>query len=259
MATIRTIVQVQDNMSRAFQSMNNAMNIVLSSFETLQNASSNAVDTASTQAARNELNNAEVAFNQIEQELGKIAGIAATYLSIHTAGKIISMADEITNTTARLAIMNDGLQTTAELTDKILASANRTYSSFDDTASMIAKLGILAGDAFNSNDEVIAFAEQLNKHFVISGTETQGIQAVMLQLTQAMAGGVLRGQELNSVFENAPTLIQNISDYLGVTKGEIREMASDGLITADIVKKALFAAADETNERFESTFSILIK
>lgn len=276
MATIQTAIQIQDRLSQPMRAMHNAVSMMVNQMEAMNVASGHMMDTSSIEIARRELARASEQFNRIESEvrnadnaqrgfnnhirdgtsaanglLDKITGIAAAYLSFQTVKGILSMADDITNTTARLGLMNDGLQTTAELSDKILASANRTFSSFDDTADMIAKLGILAGDAFSSNDETIAFAEQLNKHFTISGTELQGVQAVMLQLTQAMAGGVLRGQELNSVFENAPTLIQNIADYLKVTKGEIRELASDGKITADIVKRALFAAADETNAKFE--------
>ncbi|MGG2105553.1 tape measure protein [Lysinibacillus pakistanensis] len=277
MATIQTAIQIQDRLSQPMRAMHNAVSMMVNQMEAMNAASGHMMDTSSIEIARRELARASEQFNRIESEvrnadnaqqgfnnhirdgtsaanglLGKVMGIAAAYLSFQSVKGILSMADDITNTTARLGLMNDGLQTTAELSDKILASANRTYSSFDDTADMIAKLGILAGDAFTSNDEIIAFAEQLNKHFTISGTELQGVQSVMLQLTQAMAGGVLRGEELNSVFENAPTLIQNIADYLKVTKGEIRELASDGKITADIVKRALFAAADETNARFEA-------
>lgn len=277
MATIQTAIQIQDRLSQPMRAMQNAVSMMVQQMEAMNTASGSLIDTSRLHLIQQELARAAEEFNRIEDEvrnagnaqqdfnnnirdgtnaadglLGKIKGIIAAYLSFQSAKGILAMADDITNTTARLGLMNDGLQTTAELSDKILASANRTYSSFDDTADMIAKLGILAGDAFSSNDEIIAFAEQLNKHFTISGTELQGVQSVMLQLTQAMAGGVLRGEELNSVFENAPTLIQNIADYLKVTKGEIRELASDGKITADIVKRALFAAADETNARFEA-------
>ncbi|KYG88987.1 hypothetical protein A0U40_13240 [[Bacillus] sp. KCTC 13219] len=277
MATIRTAIMVQDNMSRAFQSMSNAMNIVISSFESMERASSNAIDTASLQAARRELNQAEIAFGEVDREIkdaiesqqrfndrvrdgtgamgglvGKVGALIGAYLSIQGLKNVLGMADEVANTTARLAIMNDGLQSTAELNDKIMASANRTYSSFADTADMVSKLGVLARDAFANNDEIIAFSELLNKHFVISGTSIQGQQAAMLQLTQAMASGALRGQELNSIFEQAPTLVQNIADHLGVSTGQIKEMAAKGQITADVVKRAMFAMADETNERFQS-------
>jgi len=283
MATIKSAIQIYDGMSPALRSMTNAMNIALSSFESLQNASSNAIDTASIQAARGELNKAEIAFNQIEQEirqadqqqqklntdiqkgtseanglLTKLGAIAATYLSFQTAGSIISLSDELTNTTARLNMINDGLQTTAELQEMIFQAAQRSRGSYSQTADLAAKLAMNAADAFSSNAETIHFAELLNKQYVIAGTNVEGIQSATLQLMQALGSGVLRGEELNAVFEAAPNIIRTISDYLGVGIGEIRNMASEGEITADIVKKAMFAATDAINKDFESmpyTFS----
>ena len=140
----------------------------------------------------------------------------------------------------------------------IYLSAERARGSYQATADAVSKLGLMAGDAFGSSQEIIAFMEQVNKQFTIAGTEAAGVDAAMLQLTQAMASGVLRGEELNSIFEQAPTIIQTIADYLDVPIGSIREMAAEGQITADIVKSAMFAAADETNAKFESmpkTFS----
>ena len=146
----------------------------------------------------------------------------------------------------------------SDINEKIYASANRARSAYDDTADMVAKLGVLAGNAFGSTDEVIMFAEQLNKNFKISGTETTGIQAAMLQLTQAMASGVLRGEEFNSIMEQAPTVIQTIADYMDVSTGQLKEMAGEGLVTAEVVKAALIGAAEETDAKFNSmtvTFS----
>ena len=365
MATIRTAIQIQDNMSRAFQSMNTSMNVVLSSFEALRTASGDAVDTASIQLARQELARAGAAFDQVENEirqadaaqqqlngdirngtnaasglLGKIAGIAAAYLSFRTAGGIIGLSDEMTNTTARLDMvnsqyhdmvsdinnlqasanfdlnvnasnadaassqlsaelnginasasidldvnaqnidtaniseqlhgipiaaeismtgatsgvdsMNAGLQTTEQLQQKIFDSAQRSYGSYQDTADLVGKLGLNAGDAFSSTDEIVSFSELLNKQFGIAGTNAEGVKNATLQLTQALGGGVLRGQELNSIFEHAPNIIHTIADYLDVPIGKIREMAGDGQISAEVVKNAMFAAADGINERFDS-------
>lgn len=165
---------------------------------------------------------------------------------------VVGLSDGLTQTTARLNLMTDGLKSTADLQEMIYQSALRSRGVYTDTAAAVSKMGILAGDAFNSNEETIAFVEQLNKQFKIAGTSAEGQAAAMLQLTQAMGAGVLRGEELNSVFEQAPTIIQAITDYLGVTTGELRNMAADGQITADIVKNAMFAAADETNAKFES-------
>ncbi len=275
MATIRTAIQIQDRMTSPIQSMNRAMNIMISSFESLQSASSNAVDTASIQAARSELNRAETAFNDIEQEIrqaseaqqrlnndmrngqgaanglwDKIKGIAVTVGAAFGVQKIIGLTDAMTSTTARLNLMNDGLQTTSELQDMIYQSAQRSRTAYNDTAAVVSKLGILAKDAFSSNQEMIAFAELMNKQFKIGGASIEEQTAGMYQLTQAMASGKLQGDEFRSIMENAPLLAQSIADYMGKSVGELIKMSSEGLITADVIKNALFASADETNRKF---------
>lgn len=276
MATIRTAIQIQDNMSRAFQSMNTAMNVVISSFESLQEASGNAIDTNSIQLARQELSRAESAFNDVEQEirqaehaqeqfnqeiragtasadglLGKIGGLVATYLGLQTAGDVLNLSDSLVQTSARLNMINDGLQTNKQLQEMIFESAERSRASYMDTAQIVARVGMNSGDAFSSTREMVFFAEQLNKKFKIAGATTEEMSSAILQLTQGLGSGVLRGEELNAVFESAPNIIQSIADYLDVPLGRIREMASDGVLTADIVKNAMFAAAEETNAAFE--------
>lgn len=172
--------------------------------------------------------------------------------AIGSALAAIKLADSMTSTRARLDIMNDGLQTTDELQSMIMKSANRSRAAYQTTADAVSKMGIMAKDAFSNNDELIKFTELINKQFTIAGTSAAGIDAAMLQLTQAMSSGVLRGEELNSVFEQAPTIIQTIADYLDVPIGKIREMAADGQITSTIVKNAMLASADEINAKFES-------
>ena len=277
MATIKTTLRMYDSVSPVMGSMIKVMNTTISHFEALNRASSDAIDTDSIAQARNELARAEVAFNQIQQEIrradeqqkkfnqdirnggsaadamfSKIKFMAARMGVAFSAKKVIELADTMTQTTARLDLMNDGLQTTEELQNKIMASANRSRAAYQTTADAVAKMGVMAGDAFANNDEIIAFTELINKQFTIAGTSAAGIDAAMLQLTQAMASGVLRGEELNSIFEQAPTIIQSIADYLDVPIGNIRAMAQEGQITADIVKNAMFATADETNRKFES-------
>ena len=277
MATIKTTLRMYDSVSPVMGSMIKVMNTTISHFEALNRASSDAIDTDSIAQARNELARAEVAFNQIQQEIrradeqqkkfnqdirnggsaadamfSKIKSMAASMGVAFSAKKVIELADTMTQTTARLDLMNDGLQTTEELQNKIMASANRSRAAYQTTADAVAKMGVMAGDAFANNDEIIAFTELINKQFTIAGTSAAGIDAAMLQLTQAMASGVLRGEELNSIFEQAPTIIQSIADYLDVPIGNIRAMAQEGQITADIVKNAMFATADETNRKFES-------
>lgn len=181
----------------------------------------------------------------------KIAGIVAAYASIQSIKMVIDVSDELTQTTARLNMMNDGLQTTEQLQNMIFQAAERSRGSYQATANIISKLGLNAGEAFKSNTELIAFAEQLNKQFVISGASVEEIKNASLQLTQALSSGVLRGDELRSVFEQAPMIIQTIADYLDVSIGQIRDMAAEGQITADIVKNAMLSAAEETNAKFE--------
>lgn len=181
----------------------------------------------------------------------RVLGLAKAYLSLRTAQAFVRLSDTMTQTTARLDRMNDGLQTTAQLQDMIYQAAQRSRGNYQETVDMVGKLGTLAGDAFSSSAELVAFAEQINKQFKLAGTSTQGAQAAMLQLTQAMSSGVLRGEELNSVLEQAPTIAQAIAKYLGVSVGQMRELASEGKITSQVVKAALFAAADETNAAFE--------
>lgn len=277
MATIRTAIQVDDRMSGAFRAMNNALNIVINSFADLQDATHQAVDVASIQAARTELARAEVTINQVESSiqnatqnqrqfndsigdanpqantlLSKVKQIATTVGGIIGLKKVMDLSDQVSQTTARLNLMNDGQQTTAELQKMIFESAQRTRGEYQATASTVARLGITAKDAFSNNAETVAFAEQLNKHFVIGGANASEMAAVSLQISQALGSGVLRGDELNSVFEQAPTIIETIADYLEVPIGTIREMASNGEITAQIVKNAMLSAAEETNAKFES-------
>lgn len=277
MGTIRTAIQVNDMMSQQFRAMNMAMSTVIDSFQTLQDATGEAVDVGALEAAQRELQQVEANFNEIEREIRQaenaqenlnrdirkgdeaasdlmrtVGGIAATYLTLQTLGNAINISDEMTNTIARLDMMNDGLQTTEQLQKMIYNAAQRSYGLYSETADLVAKLGMNASDAFGSNAETIAFAELLNKQFVIAGTAADGISAATLQLTQALGSGVLRGEELNSIFEQAPNILHTIADYLDVGIGQIRELASEGQITADIVKKAMFAAADDINQKFDS-------
>lgn len=162
------------------------------------------------------------------------------------------MSDEITQTTSRLNMMNDGLQSTADLYNMVYAAANDARGSLGDMASVVARFGNNAKDAFSSSAEVVQFANLVQKQMTIAGASTQEAANAELQLSQALGSGVLRGDELNSIFEQAPNLIQNIADYLNVPIGKIRSMAQDGELSADVVKQAVFAATDEINANFEN-------
>ena len=184
------------------------------------------------------------AMSKIKTAMG---GIAAGV----TVKMVIEQTDLYANNQARLGLINDGMQTQAELQQKIYTAAQRSRGEYNAMVDSVSKLGLLAGDAFSSNDEMIAFTEQLNKAFTISGAAAENRNAAMLQLTQAMASGRLMGDEYRSIMENAPMLIDAIAKYTGKTKGELKELSSEGYITADMIKNALFAASDDINTKFE--------
>ena len=184
--------------------------------------------------------------NKIASSLMKIA---AAYAGVKTLETMVNVSDQITQTTARLNIMNDGLQTTAELNRMIYETARSTHASYLDTAAAIASMGANAGNAFSSNAELIAFMEQVNKQFKIGGASEAGKAAAMTQLTQAMASGTLRGEELNSILENAPGIARAIEKYMGIAEGSIKDAAEQGLVSANVVKNAIFYVADETNKK----------
>lgn len=284
MATITTGIQLADNFSAPLMHIVSAVNMTISAMNDMNQSMNAGVNTASLSAARNEIAQATVAaeeFNQTMQQAGSpindnirrqeqfnqslqngasessnlvsaIKRMAGAYLSIQTAGKILEMSDEITQTTSRLNMMNDGLQSTADLYNMVYAAANDARGSLGDMASVVARFGNNAKDAFSSSAEVVQFANLVQKQMTIAGASTQEAANAELQLSQALGSGVLRGDELNSIFEQAPNLIQNIADYLDVPIGKIRSMAQDGELSADVVKQAVFAATDEINANFES-------
>lgn len=277
MASISTTLSVVDAMSGPLLNITNAVGSVVSSLQAADGAINKAFDSSAFDGARiavdqanaelqemvdkiNQSSNKQHEYNnkvndgaaQVDGLVGKVTSLVGAYAGMVGVKKLFNLSDEITQTTARLNLMNDGMQTTQELQDKIFASAQRSRTEFLATADIVAKLGQRAPDAFKSNNETIQFAENLNKMFVIAGASQQEIASASLQLTQALGSGVLRGEELNAVFESAPNVIQAIADHLDVPIGKIREMASDGEITAGIVKTALLGATDEINAQFES-------
>lgn len=277
MATIKAAIALYDGVTGPLKSMSRAMNIVINSFEAMQAKSRNAVDTSSIRQAQEELARAETAFGKIEQSIrdsdnqqkrfngsiqegsnvagglwNKLKGIAATVGGLAGIKKVIGISDDLTNTNARLNLIVDDNGSTELLQQKIMASAQRSRASYMDTASAVAKLQLNAGAAFGNNNEAIAFMEQVNKMFAIGGATAQEQSSAMIQLTQAMAAGALRGEELNSILEGAPGIARAIEQYMGIAEGSIKQYAQEGQVTAQVVKNALFAAADETNAKFES-------
>lgn len=184
--------------------------------------------------------------------MNTIKSAIATYATVQTVGVVFDLSDTLTSTTARLSMMNDGVQTTSELINMVYAAAQDARGSFDQMADVVARFGNNARDAFGSSEEVVSFADLIQKQMTIAGASTQEAANAELQLSQALGSGVLRGDELNSIFEQAPNLIQNIADYLDVPIGQIREMAADGELSASVVKAAIFSAADDINSKFES-------
>ena len=184
---------------------------------------------------------------------GNLGNIIKATISAIGINKLINLSDQNTQISARLKIMTGGTEEdVAMLQDKIFASAQRSRADYFSTADVVSKLGMRAGEAFdNDTDQIIQFSENLNKMFVVAGTSQAEMSSASLQLTQALGAGVLRGEELNAVFEAAPNVIQKIADYLDQPIGKIRELASDGKITADVVKNAILSSTREINEEFE--------
>lgn len=284
MASITTGIQLADNFTAPLMNIISSVNLAVSAFGTMDQAMSNNVDTSSLEAARTELNQASIAAQELNQtiqqtydpiqnnvnkqeqfnqslhnginESSKLAdsirGFIGAYATIQTAKNVLGASDELVQTTSRLNMMNDGLQSTQDLFNMVYIAANDARGSLTDMASVVARFGNNAKDAFSSSAEVVQFANLIQKQMTIAGASTQEAANAELQLSQALGSGVLRGDELNSIFEQAPNLIQNIADYLDVPIGKIRAMAADGELSAGVVKAAIFAAADDINANFES-------
>ena len=278
MGTIRTAIALYDGVTSPLQSMHKAMGVVLNTFEAMQQASGRAVDTAAIREAREEWAKAGTAFDTIEENirnanneqqkfnnsihggnnaanglLSTIKKVAVAAGGIAGINKVLNISDELASTKARLNLLVDDGGSVEELEKKIMASAQRSRSVYFDTASAVAKLGLNAGNAFNGDmNQVIAFMEQVNKQFVIGGATAQEQSNAMIQLTQAMAAGALRGEELNSILDGAPGIARAIEKYMGIAEGSIKSVAQEGKVTAEVVKNAMFAMADETNAKFDS-------
>lgn len=278
MGNIRAAIALYDGVTSPLQSMHKAMGVVLNTFEAMQQASGRAVDTAAIREAREEWAKAGTAFDTIEENirnanneqqnfnnsirggsnsanglLSIIKKVAIAAGGIAGINKVLNISDELASTKARLNLLVDDGGSVEALEQKIMASAQRSRSAYFDTASAVAKLGLNAGNAFGGNmDQVIAFMEQVNKQFVIGGATAQEQSNAMIQLTQAMAAGALRGEELNSILDGAPGIARAIEKYMGIAEGSIKTVAQEGKVTAEVVKNAMFAMADETNAKFDS-------
>ena len=250
MADSNINVRISADSSEATAAVNKVANTISSE---LPKSVAAASDRVAKEAAgiRAEIKSIVSQMNKGLQFAGAVTGIGLVADKIKdVAVAATQTADELTSIRSRINLINDGTQTTAEIMNKVFDAAQRSRGSYTDMADSVAKLNMLAKDAFSSNDEAIAFVEQLNKQFKISGASVQEASAAMYQLTQAMAAGKLQGDEFHSIMENAPLLAQSIANEMGLTVGQLKEMSSQGLITSDIIKEALFNSAEETNAKF---------
>lgn len=265
MATIKTVLSIQDAMTKPLRSINRAMNLVISSMEQMQKATRKPVDTKALKAARDELAKMGAAIDDIEEKTeragntadktaSKFRKIMAAVGGVAAVKKAVELSDNLTQAQGRMKMLTGSDAAASQMNDAIYSLANRSRASYLDTAKFVTDMGTNAGvgakGAFANTDELLRFSESVNKLFVIGNANSEAQKAATLQLTQAMASGVLRGEELNSIFEQSTPLIQTVADYLDVPLGKIRDMAADGQITAEIVKNAMIASADEIDKRF---------
>ena len=277
MSAIRTSIVVNDGMSSALRGMNRALNIVLNSFAALESVADDPMQTAAIQTAREELAGVSLQVDSVEDEirraaeaqenytekvqgshraskglLGTLKQVAAAYGVGQMASKALDTADAWSQTSARISLAAREGENVDEIQQRIFESANRARSAYMDTADVVAKMGQRAGSAFGSTDEIIAFTETLSKMYKIAGASQEEQKSSMLQLTQALGSGVLRGEEFNAVFEAAPNIMQAVADYMDAPLGKLKDLASEGQITAGIVKNAVLGAAEEVNSDFAS-------
>ena len=275
MASIQTAIMLTDRVTNPIRNICNALNMTISNFERLQEASGDSMSNIKFDNIRAEINQANASMIQLSDEINNAANkqqnfndnvnnghtkmgslvtkarqLVTAYAGIQTIKLAVGASDQLTQMTARVNMMNDGMQTTDQLIKQIYASAQDARGSFQSMSELVARIGNNAKDAFSNNQEVIAFSNIIQKQMNLAGASTQEASNAIIQLSQGLGSGVLRGEELNSVFEQAPNIIQSIADYLNVPIGKIRTMAAEGELTSDIVKNAVLASADEVNRKF---------
>lgn len=280
MSTIQGSIMLMDAMSTPLNNIVGAINTTIVALQNVNNTDVS-IDTSRLANAQTMIVQAGAQLNEIEKNIqkriqdnvveqnkfntalskgvdkanslyGKIKSFIGLYAGIQTVRMGLDVSDNISQTTARLNMINDGKQTTDQLQQAIFQSAKNSRAGFLDTANVVSKLGLLAPQAFNSNMETVKFSELMAKSFKVGGASTSEQTSGMYQLTQAMASGKLQGDEFRSIMENAPLLAQAISKYTGKSIGDLKEMSKDGLITSDVIKNAVFAMSDEINTKFNS-------
>ena len=272
MPTVTQALRLHDGFTPVLKNIQQSMNLTINAFERMNQKTKDPIVTTQLNLAKNKIEDIgahiksaeekQEKFNQKVKDGGNayngILGKLKTLITGYALLKGAQAVDSYVQTDARLKLVNDGLQTQAELQEKIYQASQRSRANYNDMASSVAKLNLLARDNFKSNDEAIIFTELMQKSFAISGASQTEQQSGMYQLTQAMAAGKLQGDEFRSIMENAPMLAEAIATYTGKTKGELKELSSEGKITADVIKNSLFSASEDINEKFETmpkTFS----
>lgn len=273
--SIQTSIILNNQMTPVLESINRSMMLTINTMENMARSSEGMFDTSALTEAKETLSRGIVELNNIEKETfentiaqkeynsevakshglldgikGKVIGIVGAYAGLRGLKWFQETSDEMTNIQSRLSMIVDEGKTVAELQDMIFASAQRSRGEYQMTLDIVSKLGSQAKNAFGSNEETVMFAENLNKLFAISGTNVQGIESVMYNLTQAMASGVLRGQDLNAVISNTPQLLQIVAEHMGTDISMIRKLAQEGELSAQVIKNALLGATEEINEQF---------
>lgn len=267
MASISATISLYDRITAPINNMLSALDNLCASFEQVESSMDGSFDSSAINQARQSIeaaarqtaelgNNHEDYNNQVREStslLSGLKGVIGTVLSVQAVKKVVALSDEYVQTTARLGLLVDTEEEVAALQEKIYASAQRSRGSYQDMASSVAKLGLVAGKAFTGTDEIIKFTEALNKNFIVGGASATEQASAMYQLKQAMGSGRLQGDEYRSIIENAPLLAKSIEEYMVKVKGAtgtMKEWASEGLLTADVIKAALFKSADDVEEKF---------
>ena len=284
MGAIATTIKLNDGMTSVLNAMYKGVNHLVGGLNDVQSASGKAFNAASFKNAQQEFAKSIVLINKIEQEynetgneirqstnaqhsfnsainkgatgagnlLNSVKGFVSAYVGIQGTKGGINATDTYIGNAARLGLITDNLKEQRDLQNQIYASAQRSRGAYNDTVSVVAKLGLLAPDAFSSNKEIVGFTELINKSFKLSGASKQESTAAMYQLTQAMASGRLQGDEFRSIIENAPMLANAIAEYTGVGREGLKELSSDGAISAQIIKASLFSIADDIEEKYKT-------
>lgn len=260
MATISSTLAINDSMTPVLRSIASALAGINAALDQIGTPS---IDASGINAANRALQQTEAAQDEVTQSIqesnnaagelwGKIKGFIAAYAGWELVKQTVAWSDELTNIKARLDAANDGTQTTKQLMQDIYVAAQNGLAPYQQMADLVGKLRSNAAEAFQSNAEAVKFAEQLNKQFIIAGASQQGTAAATFQLIQALGSGALRGEELNSILDQAPNIVQTIAKHMGVPIGQIRDLASEGKITADVIKNAILGATEETNKAFNA-------